>query len=290
MHYSTKRIAFLLFLLTLVSILLLAPSLTGLELQPGAPFPGSEESPDTEQQYIQLPPGESLALPIMQGIFALLLVGAVVYTLVRLIMRRELRKFIVPLLMLVAAFVIVSIIPRMDAETPMQPIDEIAPIQIEPEDDFPITPLGEPPQIINWLVMGAIASGLVLVAVAVSRWTPPVKKTVDKLQEQAEDALDALNSGANFKDVIIRCYMQMAYVLQAEQGVKRRDPMTVREFESLLTGKGIPASPVHALTRLFEQVRYGHQPASQADQQLGMGSLADIVGYCQAQKQGGSHD
>ena len=80
---------------------------------------------------------------------------------------------------------------------------------------------------------------------------------------EAEKAWQALITGLDLKDVIVKCYRQMSLALEKEQGIERKDFMTTREFENLLEAAGIPHDPIHQLTQLFEAVRYGNwQPQS----------------------------
>jgi hypothetical protein len=79
------------------------------------------------------------------------------------------------------------------------------------------------------------------------------------LESEAQQALQALQSGSNVADVILRCYVQMSRVLQKEQKLELKQTMTARPFERLLEARGFPAAPVHQLTGLFENVRYGYQ-------------------------------
>ena len=70
----------------------------------------------------------------------------------------------------------------------------------------------------------------------------------ERLAHEAGKAISALQSGEDFKNVIIRCYYQMS------------------EFEQALEEKGFPKEPIHYLTKIFEEVRYGtKRPAKQEE-------------------------
>ena len=102
--------------------------------------------------------------------------------------------------------------------------------------------------------------------------------------QEAENAVNALKAGENFKNVIIHCYLQMTRALQEEQGIERSNNMTVREFENWLDIKGVPRVPVRQLTYLFEKVRYGKQQMSENDEKMGIESLNEIIKYCRREK------
>lgn len=284
MSPTTKRSVLIFLVLSLVSIFILAASLSGMPLRAGSPFPGSAGSQDGIDGGMDLPPGTSLSLPVTQGIFTLILLILVIQVWVRLMARLDFKKIIRPVFLLAIVLVILGLLPRFTAAPAISTAEEAAENPIAQSAEVPVTPLGDPPVVFTWLVLAGILAGLVIVVIALSRRAPSPGNTKDKLQQEAASALDALNAGQSFKDVIVRCYMQMAQVLLEEQGLQRREPMTVSEFERLLAGSGLPLSPVHQLTRLFEQVRYGRQPASEADQQLGIVCLDEIMRYCQGEK------
>jgi hypothetical protein len=103
----------------------------------------------------------------------------------------------------------------------------------------------------------------------------------DEIAEKARSALEDIESADfKFEDVIIRCYAEMSYVLQTQNGIKRPRAMTTFEFEQELIKTGIPARPVQQLTRLFEQVRYGHQDSGEKEKQMAVESLGEIIDFC----------
>jgi hypothetical protein len=90
-----------------------------------------------------------------------------------------------------------------------------------------------------------------------------------------------LHAGEDFRTTILRCYREMSRVVQQERGMARDAAMTAREFERLLIGKGLPPEAISTLTRLFEQVRYGHLMAGAQDTRLAVSCLTRIVDACQ---------
>ena len=124
-----------------------------------------------------------------------------------------------------------------------------------------------------WLGLAAALAGLGLWLVV----RPPARPMPDPLQLEAERALQALNDGLDLKNVILRCYSQMAQVLKREQGLEMEVAMTAREFERLAEARGVPPAPVHKLTQLFEAARYGHRPPGPGDERQAVDCLTAIV-------------
>ena len=57
--------------------------------------------------------------------------------------------------------------------------------------------------------------------------------------------------------------------------------MTPHEFERILQERGLPRGPVHDLTQLFEQVRYGGYNPGRQEERVAVSSLSAIVTACQ---------
>ncbi|MBC8504176.1 MAG: DUF4129 domain-containing protein [Anaerolineales bacterium] len=166
-------------------------------------------------------------------------------------------------------------VPSFPGEIPKNPT---------PSPDYVVTPLGEPPQIlIQFVIVGLILAMVMLVAYTLWQWQSAPKST-EQLLKEAESAANALQSGADLKNVVLRCYIQMSQILQEEQGIRRQDHMTPKEFEVSLKQKGFPDTPVRLLTQLFEKVRYSQQFIDDQDEKLAMESLNAIIQHNWAAK------
>jgi hypothetical protein len=110
--------------------------------------------------------------------------------------------------------------------------------------------------------------------------------TIQAISEEASNTLEALEAGEDFEDVILACYAKMSRIISQDRGLMRESAMTPREFESSLAKLGFPNDPVHDLTHLFEQVRYGHIPPSVDGIQIAIESLNAIIAFCQPQTLG----
>jgi hypothetical protein len=122
------------------------------------------------------------------------------------------------------------------------------------------------------------------VAIWIFNSTRTKMSVIDHVQIEASKAWQAILSGKDLRNVILTCYRQMTEALKQEQGIERQSYMTTVEFELSLIEEGIPSEPIHQLTRLFEQVRYGQGQPSQQDEKIAADCLGEIVRYCEMKK------
>jgi hypothetical protein len=141
----------------------------------------------------------------------------------------------------------------------------------------------------DWAVIAA-SVGVAMVVAAVGlgagyawwRRRQPAPNPLQPLANEAQGALDALRAGSDLTETVVRCYYEMGRVAREARGIERETDMTPREFERALQTRGMPAEAVRQLTRLFEQVRYGHQRLGQEAEQQAVASLSAIVAACDA--------
>lgn len=277
-----------LWLASLALLLLLAGALPGLTLLP-------------ERSYEV--PLEKSSNPVLDlGWLISVMVG--VYLLVFLFFIRELRwrmAYSVIALWLLAGLIVALVWLAGDEGIEM-PLTLLAPPlatpTIAPPDSAPEPVLPAeavvftPPE--RWVRLAAF-SGVILLCVTVlaglawwahSRVRRPAPPPLAELATQAQMALEALYGGADVRDVVIRCYFEMARTLDERQGLRRIETTTPREFAAQLTRLGLPAEPVQTLTRLFEVARYGgytaDASANAAAAQQAQASLRAIVAACEA--------
>jgi hypothetical protein len=103
-----------------------------------------------------------------------------------------------------------------------------------------------------------------------------------RLAQQAEEAIDAIQAGADLRDTVMRCYYEMSRVLRQQRGIRRHQAMTPREFVAFLGEAGLPSEAVRRLTELFEQVRYGAKAPSQEEETQALACLKTIVEFCRS--------
>ena len=100
---------------------------------------------------------------------------------------------------------------------------------------------------------------------------------LEQLAQEAQQALVALEAGADVKDTVMRCYFEMSRILDEQRGMRRAGTTTPREFEQQLKAVGLPGSHVERLTRLFEGVRYGARVANEQEERQAVLCLTAIV-------------
>jgi hypothetical protein len=284
MTANARRKILLLLLMSVGLTAVIAAGLPRLELKPGLPFPSAANGNGGGGALAPVNEAASGTLPavylvgVLLGLFILYLV----YQLLHGTPWRELLQPAVFLVLLgVAIAGLLFSLLVASSQRGLGSDEAYLPAPVAP---MLTSPLGAPPPGLAWLIWGGLVLLTALLAAAVARRTrrPPQP---DRLAQEAEQALQALRDGLDLKSVIIRCYRQMSLALQQEQGLARDEAMTAREFERLLTRRGVPAEPVQQLTRLFEAVRYGQAPPSPADEQQAIECLTTILEYSRERAQ-----
>lgn len=284
MDQHTKSIGLRFLMLAFAASLMLAASLSHLQFQSGSPIPGGETSEAAGQASQPLALLVTSAFPILKGILALVFSALSIYLIARLITLVEIKNILRLALAAAILLALVYMLPSTTFDQAANITNAPSEITTQPAFDHPITPLGQPPKYLAWIVIGVLALGISLpVFEYVRRWQRP-SEPEDPLLQEAQNALNALQSGVDLKDVIMRCYFQMAQAISLEQGIERQEAMTVREFERWLEIKGFPSDPVHLLTSLFEKVRYGTQQSSDRDEKIAVDCLNEIVQFCRNER------
>lgn len=146
-------------------------------------------------------------------------------------------------------------------------------------------PVYVPPQINPWVVFAvSFGIGLMVVLVAWFLYTRQLKARSGLVKEEvagiAREALAGLQPGGNWEDAIVRAYVRMNEVVNAERGLVRQPGNTPAEFARSMERMGLPGEAVRTLTGLFEMVRYGAKTSSPADRDLAAAALSAILHYC----------
>jgi len=281
-----KRLWFaLLSVVAVAAVVILSSGLSTLELEEGQPLPRMP----SEEDELDLPAPAtrtvSLLFQVLLMVAAALLPFSIIYYLVSPEARkRALRDILVMLSILLPLY----FLSRTQSET-LETLDE-APLTPAPPQELPpiadVSFTADPSQGVIWLANVALALLLAALLVGLA-WTLWRRKRraptpLDKLAQEAQHAVEAIEAGADLRDTVTRCYFEMMQVLKEERGIRRQRAMTPREFEAQLEGLGIPITQVRRLTRLFEEVRYGDKQLGQQDERQAVISLTSIVHFCRS--------
>ncbi len=285
--------------LALLALVLVSASLNVLTMDAGQPFSFTRVAPTLVDNT--MPPGLMRNLLIIFRI--LIIIGWVllpIYIIVLLINKDERKRFI-RFMAMVLPFILLlyflannrsnqktaeDITPRLFG----QPNLDLAGATSVPPPEFV-----PPPTWVTTLTTIAIALAITLILMGIfytiwrrSRERLLLKEPLKRVERQAQAALDAIRAGGDLSEAILRCYRQMIETLKEYRGIYRDEDMTPHEFELFLEKHGVPGDPVHQLTRLFEEVRYGAARPGRKDEQVAIASLSAIVSACQraAQKRG----
>jgi hypothetical protein len=271
----------------LAGVILLAMGLANLEFTGGMPFRISEGQ--NYQGPPQMLPFSEIIITFLRMVGALLLLAVPVY-LIMAVFNKQIRKRLVRDLMLIAGYLLILRMVRPREIQALEELEEEGPPAELTQPELPS--LGDPvdfypPETPDYLVLIVIVSvSLLLSTAAILLYIHFQRKKreqygdMGQLAAEAQEAVDSLRAGEDFKDTILRCYYRMSTVLQREKRIQRQDSMTPREFERALSRLGMPVTPVRNLTRLFEDVRYGSQNKGKRDEELAVLSLMEIVEYC----------
>jgi hypothetical protein len=277
MIHSKKRLALVYLILAGIGLLFLAFSLSSMQLQPGRPLPGSitEESATAGSSsnffadfIIFLRFLKIAILPVLL-LFSIFLI----VQLVKNVPFKDIAPFLIVFCFMVLALYLIS---RATFAFPTIGPIELSPVAIQTLKKYNTDPIGTPPQIIYWIMIGILLLGAVGLGIWLFRRSFFPSKKEYALAFEAKTALAAIRAGEELGSIILRCYQQMMTIVQEENGIEREESITPREFEAVLIEQGIPEESINQLTRLFEKVRYGGKEADAQDEQAAVSSLSAI--------------
>jgi ABC-type multidrug transport system fused ATPase/permease subunit len=284
------KIRALLFLgAALTSIILLTMGMSNLVFTGGMPLSVSET--ESSQSFPMMLPFSEAVITILRIFVALLILAVPIYIYL-MIVNKNFRKRAIRDLMIIMGFILLILVlrPRLMGEENEEIVEEGPPVDFTQSE---IPTLGDPldfmpPETPDYLVLGVIfgialliSSAVIVLYFRIQRKKRKQYQDMDKLAAEAQEAVDSIRAGEDFKDTILRCYYRMSTVIQSERRIQRQNSMTPREFEYALSRIGLPVTPVRNLTRLFEDVRYGSLNKGKRDEELAVLSLMEIVDYCQ---------
>ena len=274
---------------TTITLLILAAGLSRLELLPARPFPLAgilELFGDFRLGF-----SSGLTLPIeviyaLTGCLWVMLIVSVIGLIVSPEIRRNVLKRVAALLVWV--LLLIGLMRAFQeglfsfGKDASPPAEALPPDFTDPTEFIPAPPdfIVAPPQ---WFVFGItilLIAGLLSITWVVWRFVSNKKsrgRPLDKLAQDAQEALNQLQAGGNLKDTIMRCYAEMSRTFSVERNLHRQAGMTPREFEVYLAQSGLRSDDIHRLTRLFESVRYGSKTPDLRQEEEAVACLSAIV-------------
>lgn len=291
-RFNTHRLRGLVYaLVAVLAVYLLAAGLTGLELQPGEP-----DAFGFVFRSLEMPQsGVAVDNNVMQIFRIVYLIGLVLlpFWLIYIIINPQARKrFIRDMILFGSLMIMVLMLASYfnDRIKEMEGDEQVGDFGGMPDAPFGDVSSeeyeGEPPVEMMWvasILVGLVVVGFLSVVVwLVWRSRRREDRTLERLAEEVQTALDDLQSGGDFRNIVIRCYADMVQALRKERGVYRNNYLTPREFEDTLLSLGFPTDPVRQLTHLFETVRYGHKPVTQREELVARDSLTAILDVCRS--------
>lgn len=270
----------------LIALFLLASALSELTFKPGQSFDLGLQQLQTMREMPSFLEGNVLVL-FFRIIFTLALILLPISIIYMLISPERRKRFLADMLRMALFLTMFYLIIRSRSELirtseviTIQNLGEVSEemgTQLPPLPDFTATPS-------SWLVYTiSLVLALVVTAIVIgAAWAiwkrgQQEKSMLEALVQEAQDALESLQSGGDVKDAVLRCYFEMTRVLHEQRGIQRGRAMTTREFEERLIVEGLPGTPVRQLTRLFEAVRYGVEIPGKAEEQQAIMCLTAII-------------
>jgi len=290
--FQDKRVVISVAALALLSLVLLASSLKGMDFHPAGSLGGAHQATETERIQLGELIDNAAQIPFWKQV-AFLGILFVILVLAVSLLSPERRKQLIYAFIRVAAFAlaflyIVKNNPDLFAGifNQLSISANLAP-KIQGADGLP--PVFQPPQVPNWFSY-AIALTFVLL-IGLSIWSlyrawirikemPSRGAALDDIARIARTSLGELRSGRNFENAILECYTRMSNVVEEKKGLHREIAMTPAEFAARLSRAGLPHEPIERLTSLFESVRYGGEHPGQSQINEAVLSLTSILRYC----------
>lgn len=287
-----KERALLILALVLVVLAFLAAGLPNLVFHPGQPFSLADSSLLFGAQGEGIGGGDAL-LMALRGLMALVILLLPFYILMHLFSREGRQRLLADLFILGALLLASSLASKLSRNTARSLPAAPAPIGPLPDLSSHLPPTvftANPSQ--GVVTAAAIGMALLLSGIGIAVYWYYMKKKqstgvhpIQRLANEAQNALDEIYAGGNLKNIILRCYAQMNAAVQQSYGIQRGAALTPREFEQILVEKGLPHAPVQNLTLLFEEARYSSKEAGEREERKAISSLAAIVSACQPVRQ-----
>jgi hypothetical protein len=279
---SQNRLLPALFLIiSLIALIAIAGALSQVSFRPTALQPiqfAFSLFPDRGGARSPLPPLLNLIQDILVVLSIAVLPIAVLYVIISKEAKTRVLRYFLLLMLNTALFII--LLPRI-RPAELEPLD-LPPVadQAGSQENFFLQVASlEIPDVILYSLIFLVISTLLLITWFLVNRLHKRRMIRSELAEQARDAIQQIQSGRRFDDIIVRCYYEMCRTLNTQFGVERKFATTPREFEHQCLKLGLPEWAVTTLTRLFEEFRYGQIATDQQDQDQALACLRAISDY-----------
>jgi len=276
-----KLLIFTLALVFVISLFLLATSLSRLQFSPGRVYSLPPRGGAAQENPPPLPGNrwmDYLNL-IFWSACGLLLIGALIAAIISKEYRRE---FLITAL--VALILFVGLYSFFHAHPQRQPFE---PAPSRPGAELPQQPTETPLRPVNpphwssFLLFLLVLGGAGLLAWRfLPRFLRREENPLSGLADLAGEAAAELRGGAVVRDTVLRCYREMSELLSKRGRIPPdlRRVLTAREFEEHLRAVGVRDEHIARLSRLFELVRYGGRASSPKEATEAIACLEAIEG------------
>jgi len=275
MTRTTRTLALASLIIVLIAILLvLAPNLQRIELQPGTQdlsFLGEVDT--TNPDFGTESPGAGfVGILLRVSMIAAVVAGGGI--LVAAIFHRKLRFYVIAFLILCGMvfgiwYFLMWNLQRTatPAEVESQAMPD-APRLVDLPEEPPVEEEAPPPP--GWsfatiaaaLAVGVAALLIVLWVKLAPRWknrgADEGKTELEELIDTVGSAADEIQLGGDPRAAVLRCYREMIRIFSRRKTIDHRH-LTAREFAEALHRAGFTARHVDQLTSIFELVRYGNR-------------------------------
>ena len=274
----------------IAAILILAASLAQVEFSPGEPFAfgtGMTVRPPPAGMSPDLPPFVRL---LLRGLL-LLTLALLPFSIFYLIISPEARRRVLQNLIVFGVFLGLIYLLRRQMRFGEQENDFLAGLGMRGlAGEVGGPPVAEfnavAPQWLVILVSFVLAIFVTALSVGLiwaflnRRRQPEAEGVLVELAEKAEAAREEIEAGGDLRHTVIRCYVEMSRIVREARGLQRERAMTPHEFEAQLRHAGLPGEPVHDLTQLFEEVRYGAKELGPWEGRRAIACLTAIADAC----------
>ncbi len=279
-------------LFALISLMLLAGTLKGLDFRPAQPIGGGAPVEQVELPLI----GEILANAAATPFWQQAVFWVVMFLLLLLItslLSPELRKQLISAFIRTAIFVMGFLyILKQKPDLLRGLLNRLTiseNLALTPQTSNIPAPVFQPPQVPSWVTY-AVALGITVLVVLFIWWMNRLWKQIraltstneplNQIARIARASLKDLETGRNSEDAIIQCYKRMSAAVGSKQGLHRENAMTPSEFAARLERSGLPREAISRLTHLFESVRYGGRVTGPREITEAISCLTSILKYC----------